>query len=452
MDAQTLKKFSRRWWSLLKGFGNFLIKELKVLARDPKILLGMIIVPLVIFPAMGAVMGYAMQKAQEQAVKATLLIVNNDGGNWSHSFTTFLKGLNAKGVGFNLTVHVEDKIEPLTSEKVLELLSKYNTTQIVEIPKGFSENITAHLSNPQIRACLRFYGVLRGASVFESVGSSVIDALINQFNRAVAPDVLFSEKATVIKGEIKYGVDPSMVSSLLTSQSIALPVTILIVLMSAVQIAATSVAMEKEEKTLETLLTLPIDRLAILWGKLSSSIIIAAVGALAFMAGYNYMLNSVTAGIPENLELDLAALGLVPSTLGYLLLGMSLFVTLLSALALAVIISAFAEDVRSAQSFVGYIYPFVFIPLLALIYLDINTLPFALRLVFYAIPFSHPAIASKAVIMGDYWTVIYGIIYVLAFTVVVMYAASRLFATEKILTAKLKFKGLKRKEKPTVEF
>ena len=277
-------------------------------------------------------------------------------------------------IGFNLTVHVEENLEPLTSEKVLGLLSKYNATQIVEIPKGFSENITAHFSKPQIRACLRFYGVLR-AGVFENVGSSVIDSLINQFNMVVALDVLFSEKATVIKDEIKYGVDPSTVSGLLTSQSIALPVTILIVLMSAVQIAATSVAMEKEEKTLETLLTLPIDRLAILWGKLSSSIIIAAVGALAFMAGYNYMISSITAGISENLKLDLAALGLFPSTFGYMLLGLSLFVTLLSALALAVIISAFAEDVRSAQSFVGYIYPFVFIPLLALIYLDINTLP-----------------------------------------------------------------------------
>jgi len=436
---------------LLRGLGNFLIKELKVLARDPKILLGMIIVPLVIFPVMGAIMGYAIQTAQEQAVKATLIVVNNDGENWSHSFIDFLKGLNAMDIGFNLTVHVEENLEPLTSEKVLGLLSKYNATQIVEIPKGFSENITAHFSNPQIRACLRFYGVLR-AGVFENVGSSVIDSLINQFNRVVAPDVLFSEKATVIKDEIKYGVDPSTVSGLLTSQSIALPVTILIVLMSAVQIAATSVAMEKEEKTLETPLTLPIDRLAILWGKLSSSIIIAAVGALAFMAGYNYMLSSITAGISENLKLDLAALGLVPSTFGYMLLGLSLFVTLLSALALAVIISAFAEDVRSAQSFVGYIYPFVFIPLLALIYLDINTLPFALRLVFYAIPFSHPAIASKAVIMGDHSTAIYGIIYVFAFTVVVMYAASRLFATEKILTAKPKFKGLKRKGKTAEGF
>jgi len=433
---------------LLKGFGNFLIKELKELARDPKILLGMIVVPLVMFPVLGGIMGYAVQTAQEQAIKAALIIVDNDGGNWSESFISFIEGLNV--IGFNLTIYKENEME-LTSEKVLELLAKYNTTQILEIPRGFSENVTAHFNDPNVKAYVRFYGVLRGTSVFESVSSSVVDALINMFNRSHAPDVLDSKKATVIKGEIK-DVDPAAVSGLLMSQSIAMPITVLILLMYAVQIAATSVAMEKEEKTLETLLTLPMDRLAILWGKLSSSIIVAAVGAVAYMAGYSYMLGSVMAGIPEGLNLDLAALGLVPSVFGYLLLGLTLFVTMLSALALAVIMSAFAEDVRSAQSFVSYIYPLVFLPSIALIYLDVNTLPFALKLVFYAIPFSHPVIASKAVIMGDYWTVIFGIVYVSAFTLVVMYAASRLFATEKILTAKLKFKGLKiRREKPAEE-
>jgi hypothetical protein len=35
---------------------------------------------------------------------------------------------------------------------------------------------------------------------------------------------------------------------------------------------------------------------------------------------------------------------------------------------------------------------------------------------------------------------VFGIVYVAAFTVVIMYIASRLFATEKILTAKLKFR------------
>jgi len=184
---------------------------------------------------------------------------------------------------------------------------------------------------------------------------------------------------------------------------------------------------------------------------LSSSILVAAAGALAYMIGYNYMLGSFTTAIPTGVNVDLASLGLVPSLFGYLLLGISLFVALLSALALAVIMSAFAEDVRSAQSLVGYIYPFIFIPSFALMYLDINTLPFAIKILLYAIPYSHPIIASKAVIMGDYSTAIFGIVYVTVFTIIVLYAASRLFATEKILTAKLKFKGLRKRAKASSE-
>ncbi|MDW8022658.1 MAG: ABC transporter permease [Nitrososphaerota archaeon] len=429
---------------MLKGFGNFLLKELKELVRDPKILLGMIIVPLIMFPVLGAVMGYAVQSAQEKAVKATLVVVNNDGGEWSHAFISFLQK-----AGVNVLVENNTALE---NGKVLGLVNKYNTTQILEIPKGFSENVTAHLSNPSVKASLKFYGVFLGTGVFESVSSSVVDALVSQFNRAIAPDVLYTEKSAIVKGEIKHGVDPAVLSGLMMSQSIALPITIMILLTYSVQIAATSVAVEKEEKTLETLLTMPMDRLAILLGKLSSSIVVAAVGAIAYMAGYGYLMGSVLSGIPANINVDLASLGLAPSFLGYILLGLSLFVTMLSALALAVILSAFAEDVRSAQSFVGYIYPFIFLPAFALMYIDINTLPYAIRLILYAIPYSHPVIASRAVTMGDHLTAVVGIVYVSLFTVIVMYAASRLFATEKILTAKLKFKGLKKRgEKPAEE-
>jgi ABC-2 type transport system permease protein len=136
----------------------------------------------------------------------------------------------------------------------------------------------------------------------------------------------------------------------------------------------------------------------------------------------------------------------VPSPLGYLLLGISLFVTLLSALALAVILSAFAEDVRGAQSLVGYIYPLLFVPSLLMIYVDFNSLPAWLQYVLFAIPYSHPVLASKAIIMGDYLTVILGIVYVSLFTLGIMYVASRLFATEKILTAKLRFRGLRKRQ------
>ena len=422
---------------MLKGFGNFLIKELKELIRDPKILLGMIIVPLIMFPVLGAIMSFSMQAAQEQAAKASILVLNNDGGNWSD--------ILMNNLSLTMRVFVINNTSP---ENALSqgLLTQYNATQFIEIPSGFSENVTLHVNGDlDARGTVNFYAVFSGASLFESVSSSLIDSFMYQFNRQVAPDIVSSYKSTIVKGEIQKGVDPATLSSLMLSQAIAMPITIMILLTYSMQIAATSVAMEKEEKTLETVLTLPMDRFAILMGKLSGSIVVAALGALTYMLGFNYYMGSLTGAIPAAANVDLVSLGLAPSLLGYLLLGISLFVTLLSALALAVIMSAFAENVRSAQSLVSYIYPFIFLPSLALMYLDINTLPMALKILIYAIPYSHPIIASKAVIMGDYLTAVLGIVYVSAFTIIVMYAASRLFATERILTAKLKFRGLRRR-------
>jgi ABC-2 type transport system permease protein len=427
---------------MLKGFTTILVKELKELMRDPKILIGMIVLPLVIFPVMGLVLGYAVESAQQQAQKATLLVVNNDGGNWSQTFISYLNG--------TMNVAVINNMNP---QQVVSqnLLTEYNSTQFVEIPAGFSQNMTRHIDDGEfnVTATLNVYGVFQGGGIFSNIGSSGFNAFVNGFNRYIAPDVVYTTQSTIIKGEIQQGIDPATLSGLLISQSLALPITVMIMLTYSMQIAATSVAMEKEEKTLETLLTVPVDRFSILMGKLSSTMIVAGVAAIAVLFGYNYMLGSITMGIPTTGSVDLVALGLVPSPLGYALLGVSLFVTLLSALALAVIMSAFSEDVRGAQALVGYLYPLIFIPSLALIYLDINTLPFALKAVLFAIPYSQPIIASQAVVLGDYTTVIFGIIYVAAFTVVIMYIASRLFATEKILTAKLKFK--RRGSKKTAE-
>jgi len=425
---------------MLKGFRTILKKELKELIRDPKILVGMIVVPLLMFPVLGFVLGYAAETAQEQAQEAILLVVDNDGGNWSQIFIDYLKTSGIKtSIEFNLT-----------PDQVVDqgLLAKNNSTQFIEIPVDFSINMTHHIGgNLETIAIINSYVIFQGGGVFSEIGSSTITSIIYNFNRIIAPDALYTYQSTIIKGKIQEGVDPAALSGLMISQALALPITIMVMLTYSMQIAATSVAMEKEEKTLETLLTMPVDRFSILMGKLSSTIIVAGIAAITMMIGYNYMLGSITMGLPTESAIDLVALGLVPSPFGYLLLGISLFITLLSALALAVIISAFAEDVRGAQALVGYIYPIIFIPALALIYLDINTLPLAIKTIFYAIPYSHPIIASRAVVLGDYTIVIFGIIYVAIFTLVIMYIASRLFATEKILTAKLRIGRKKEKQK-----
>ena len=419
---------------MLKGFGNLLLKELKELIRDPKILLGFIVVPLIMFPALGFIMNFSMETAKESASKTAVLILNRDSGQNSTEFITFL---NSSVRAFPVNVSKVDD--------AISLLSSYNATGIVEIPTDFSQNVSA--GKP---AFVNFSSAFTGAGLLEGIGSSIIDGLVEQFNRNVAPDIVASHKLVIVKGRI-VDVDPRVLSSLMISQAVALPITMIILLTYSMQIAATSVAMEKEEKTLETLLTLPVDRFSILMGKLSGSIIVAGVGAVVYMFGFNYYMGSFTSVIPSAASVDLVSLGLVPSVFGYLLLGISLFAALLSALALAVVLSAFAQDVRSAQSLVSYVYPFLFIPALALMYLDINVLPFWLKAIFYAIPFSQPIIASRAVTMGDYLTTGLGIVYVAVFTLAIMYVASRLFATEKILTVKLRFRGLKKQEKVVSE-
>jgi len=426
---------------MLKGFTIILLKELKELMRDPKILVGMIVLPLIMFPVLGLVMGYAVQSAQTEAQTATLLVTNNDGGNWSKVFVGYL----------NRTLKIV-LIENVSPQVVLDqgLLAKNNGTTLVEVPSGFSQNLTAHIDGTwNVTGLVNVYGVFSGGGgIFSGMSGNTVAAVVGGFNRAVAPDLVQISQSSIIKGQIEYGVDSSALSGLLLSQAIALPITIMIMLTYAMQIAATSVAMEKEEKTLETLLTVSVDRFAILMGKVSSTIIVAGVAAVTVLIGYNYMIGSISTGLTSSLGsgVNLVALGLVPNVLGYILLGVSLFFTLLSALALAVVMSAFSENVRGAQALVGYIYPLIFIPSLALVYLDVNTLPLVLKAVFYAIPYSHPILASKAVVTGDYATVLFGIIYVALFTVIIMYIASRLFATEKILTAKFRFGKSKAKE------
>jgi len=145
---------------------------------------------------------------------------------------------------------------------------------------------------------------------------------------------------------------------------------------------------------------------------------------------------------------DLAAIGLAPTIESYAILGVSLFMALLSALALAISLSVFAEDVRGAQALVGPLSILFIFPMIFTMFTDITTLPFPLSIILLAIPFTHSMLAANVTFTGNYIGAIGGIVYMAIFTVVVLYIASRLFGTEKILTAKLKFKkfSLRKKE------
>ena len=77
-------------------------------------------------------------------------------------------------------------------------------------------------------------------------------------------------------------------------------------------------------------------------------------------------------------------------------------------------------------------------------YLDVSSLSLPLQILIFAIPYSHPILAARAAITGDYTIAIGGIIYVSIFTVAILYVAARFFATEKVLTARIKLRKLRK--------
>ena len=426
---------------MLRGFRQIVLKEIKELLRDPKLLIGMIIFPAIMFPIMGSVMSVSIQSAQEAVLKAPVYLLDLDKGDISTQLKAFLM------VSPNLTL-IEIETDNIT-RAIIES-QKANASALVVIPKGFSENITKGS-----KGTIEIYSFIRGTSIAETMGGKRVDVLIKLFQEILSteiiskyadinPDVVLHPLTTkyksVFKGKIAE-VPPELLMSVLMSQSMT-PMIVMIIIVVAMSIAASSIAIEKEMKTLETLLTLPVSRMSILTGKLVGAIIVGLLGAISYMIGFSFYAESTmfAEGIPQAPQEILSELGLVMGPDKLLILGISVFLSIIAALALALTVAVFTEDVRSAQSIVGFLYFIVFIPAMMLMYTDIKMLPTQIQYVLYAIPFTYPALTAKAVLIEDYSTITLGIVYTCIFTLVVLYIAARLFTTEKILTARISFK------------
>lgn len=430
---------------MFKGLMNIILKEIKELVRDPKVLLPMIVIPLVMFPLMGFAVQTSRETAEQSIGRTSIALIDQDQGSGAQNLEAYLRLYN-----FSIT-----RLDDVQLEEALVQVQDSNLTNLIIIPPGFSENITGGKS-----ADITVYTPFKGGGIAEATRSSTLNSVLFSFAKIILNqrinegfpesnatqilNPLSLKDKSIVKGK-SADVSPDVLFGLIISQTTIMPVGMITLLIFAMQLAATAVASEKEEKTLETLLTLPINRTMILAGKLTGSIIVALVGAVAYLIGFSYYMNSFI-GFGTTESIDLASIGLAPSLASYAILGTSLFMALLSALALAISLSVFAEDVRGAQALVGPLSILFVVPMIFTMFTDITALPFPISIILLAIPFTHPMLAANVSFTGNYAGAIGGIIYMAIFTVIVLYVAARLFGTEKILTAKLKFKRFSRRK------
>ena len=420
--------------------GNIVQKELMEMVRDPKLLLGMIIVPMLIFPIMGAAIGSTREATEKGVATATVGFYSMDGNDGNDTYSVYL----------NIYLKISNiTCRNITADGPAQAIRKAQDggdIALVVVPANFTENIAALKSST-----VDVYGILRDFSmtegtVYQQVSSAIVGFnqwMVSQRLQQVYPNEsafnltmpLVARNLSIIKGEAKH-IDPILVGTAILGSTISMPMALMILLIMAGQLAATSVAMEKEQKTLEVLLTLPVRRINILIGKLSGVIVVSMLATVSYMVGFAFYFQSlgVSAG-----NVDLPALGLAPTPLGISLLAVSLMLSFVSALSLAVLLSVFTKDVRSAQSLMGILYIPIMVPALVLMWAPVETLPAGIQAVVLAIPFSYPIIASQALYTQQYLVVALGIIYQAIFTAGVLAIAARVFSTEKIMTARLSF-------------
>lgn len=414
-------------------------KEVWNLFRDKKLLFGLVVVPLILLPAMGKAVNVGMERAQGETHVA---IVNFDEGAYGG---VLIKALE---VTPNVTVTV---VNATTLDEAIHRAIREKQNVLVVIPPDF----TARLESNET-ATVGIYGIFTTVStgMKESVSEGRINAVIGILSDEIAkikveklgadnPDAILRpitvESRSVIRNNI-VNASPAVVSSVIATQAFTIPLVVFLMIMVTSQMAAGAVASEKENKTLETLLTLPVARTKIVAAKIFGTAMMGLVAAVAYMVGMRYYMGSFNLG---SAGISLEDLGLTVTATGALMFALVVFLAIIIALGLAMMVATFAEDVQSATTLVSaVILPLAF-PAFLLMYTDVNDLPALARYALLTIPFTHPVVDYRYVLMRDYAPMGISLAYLAIVAIAVLYATARLFSTEKILTAQVRW-GRKR--------
>jgi ABC-2 type transport system permease protein len=278
--------------------------------------------------------------------------------------------------------------------------------------------------------------------------------LISKLNNEVDPEVIRNPlnitRYSVVKDTILKVPPQDLFGQLIMGYGIMVPVVLFTLSIMVTQVAATATAVENEEKTLETLLTFPLTRYDILLAKLLGSSVIAVLGGIVFTIGFQLYSQGIFA-IPG---LGNGSGGLIdlpqPSPLAFVVLAITLILSILFMTSVGIVIGALSSDVRMASSMLGIIIIPVIIPLMLVMYGDLKALPFALQILAYALPTSYPMILAREMATSAIPVeILFGIPYSAIITLIVVYLTSKMLVPEKLLTLQHKLK-LRRTKKTKI--
>ncbi len=419
----------------MSGLGNITKKEIRELLTPATF------VPIIMVALIFATMGTSISGLQEQALEPPVIGVIAEGDSMYSAMASTILRTKATSV-YNSTSTAD-------LQEGLEVVKQHNGVAVIIIPSNFTDQILQ-----EKKGTFEVYWIMKGTGLLDSISSGSLESLLSYINTNISKELIKQNttvnasfvlsptkrlETTSYKNREFVGLSPNTISGMLASQSMLIPIVMMMIIIMAGGIVITSMALEKENKTLETLLTLPVKRTSIVSGKIIAAAVIGLLLAIIYMIGMQFYFQ----GFEISGGINLATYGLVLNSVDFIWIGVSLFLALIAGLSLCMLLGTFAKNYKSAQTLTFPVTMLALIPMFITMFADFDTLPMALKVLTFAIPFSHPMMASRALLFDDYMLVVGGIVYVGIFAVITISIVVWIFKTDRLLTGTTKFKWLK---------
>lgn len=369
-------------------------KELKLIIRDKKSLLMMAITPLFI-PIFVILMSYIYEELTVNKDDKTYQI----GVNYELSSTE--KELLSDEVKYTVYSNLKELEEAYNSNKILAYIVKDNN----------SYNIYANIQSED-----------------GSMVTSLITTYLDNYNNYLGQSYLVNNNIDLSKvyNNLNYNVTEIKGESIFGNQIIlmAITFTIMAITLSCIYTSTDTTAGEKERGTLETILTFPISRKELIFGKYLaisiSGIVTLLIGVFLSIVSLYYVKNSFS--IYDNVIFNINTITILLTIL--ILLFYTLFIS-----GLCITIASFTKSFKEAQSALTPISLVTCIPMfLEMLNINISGVLSFIPIINHTIVINN-ILTSSININNILITIISSIIYI----IVLLLFINKMYKSEKIL-------------------
>ncbi len=434
---------------------NITKKELRELLTPGTIV--SILVVVVMFSALGSAMS---GESEKMTAPQHMGVVYGDGTqNWDSAFYTYTdskgvtRDLSVRSLVINAYEHTfgtkdySDYIHYFhatygDSNAIAKEMADNNCDFVISIPGNFTNNFNAKTQT----IISTYYSYANGGimgTVTSTQGVKVISYMSSDITYALtcsstadpefALNPLGTDTYTSINGTVYKGVSPAEIYNSLSGQNLVIPIIVMIIIIMVGSVVISSMGSEKENKTLETLLTMPIKRTTIVIGKILAATIMGLVYGVCYLAGMMVYSNGIMSGISGG-SVNLADYGLAMTAADWLILLVILFLSIFSALGICMILGAFTKNYKMAQTMTLPISGLALIPMFVFMFASWDTLPGFAQALMFLIPFSHPMMGMDNLLFGNTTLILAGIAYLAVFDIIMILITVKIYNSDILIT------------------